>query len=94
MILQLTKVLSIMTSVYEFIGALTENLHLFALPALDQNIGAAVFKILVKVLDILCFDWKSKILGCFTDGVCNMAKRFQEILTYNAEAVVSALIGL
>jgi len=48
------------------------NLHLVAIPFHVQHTGLNMFEHLSKVLDVLCPDWKHRLIGVTTDGASNM----------------------
>jgi hypothetical protein len=77
-----------------FIASSVQNFHLFALPLLDRHTGAVMFDMITKALDILCPDWKAKLMGCSSDGARNMTGRFQGVVTRIARIVDSSLIRI
>ena len=44
------------------------NLHLLAVPMFEKNTAINQFNIIVKILDVLCTNWRNKVLGLGSDG--------------------------
>ena len=48
------------------------NMHLIACPMYESHTGDNMFALTGKILDVLCQNWKEKIIGVTTDGASNM----------------------
>ena len=48
------------------------NVHLIACPMYESHTGDNMFALTGKILDVLCQNWKEKIIGVTTDGASNM----------------------
>lgn len=57
------------------------NIHLIAAPMYASHTGDNMFALCSKILDVLCPNWKEKVIGVTTDGASNMTGRYVEIVT-------------
>ena len=57
------------------------NIHLIAAPMYESYTGDNMFALCSKILDVLCSNWKEKIIGVTTDGASNMTGRHVGIVT-------------
>lgn len=57
------------------------NIHLIAAPMYESYTGDNMFLLCSKILDVLCSNWKEKIIGVTTDGASNMTGRHVGIVT-------------
>ena len=48
------------------------NVHLIACPMYESHTGDNMFDLTTKILDVLCPNWKDKVIGVTTDGASNM----------------------
>lgn len=62
------------------------NFHLIAAPEFDRHTGENMFNLLQRLLDVICDDWKRRMIGVTTDGARDMtglvrgvASRCQEV---------------
>jgi hypothetical protein len=64
------------------------NLHVCALPFHDLHTGEAMFRMVVKLFDVLCAEWRSKLLAVSSDGARNMTGRLAEVVSRLAKAIM------
>lgn len=57
------------------------NVHALALPIVDRHTGAVMFEMLSSMLDVICADWRTKLIGVSTDGARNMTGKTSGLLT-------------
>ena len=57
------------------------DLHVMAVPLVGRHTGLNMANHAMKVLDVLCPAWKTKLIGGASDGTGNMAGRFSGALT-------------
>jgi hypothetical protein len=57
------------------------NLHIAALPIHDRHTGEVMFSMISLLLDVLCPEWKTKLLGVASDGARNMTGRNAGVVT-------------
>ena len=48
------------------------NVHLIACPMYESHTGDNMFDLTIKILDVLCPNWKDEVIGVTTNGVSNM----------------------
>jgi hypothetical protein len=57
------------------------NIHLIAAPMYVSHTGDNMFALCSKILDVLCPNWREKVIGVTTDGASNMTGRHVGIIT-------------
>ena len=68
-------------------GSAIDNLHLIAVPFQGSHTGSAMFEMLVKLFDAVCPEWRSKLIGCSTDGAANMTGHLSGVVTRIQQAI-------
>lgn len=63
------------------------NFHLAALPMHERHTGEVMFLMIVKLFDVVCPEWKTKLLGVSSDGARNMTGRFAGVVTRLGKAL-------
>ena len=48
------------------------NVHLIECPMYESHTGDTMFDLTTKILDVLCPNWKDKVISVTTDGASNM----------------------
>ena len=62
------------------------NVHLVALPIFDRKTAPVIFGLCSRFLDVVCPDWREKLLGVSTDGERTMTGRIGGVATLFASA--------
>jgi len=58
------------------------SLHVIAVPFFGRHTGEAMYNMIETIFDMLCTDWKSKIIACSTDGAANMTGHISGLVTH------------
>ena len=65
---------------FEFAGVMFD-FHLMAIPLKGTHTGLNMYEHIVKVIEIICPEWKQKLIGASTDGANSMTGRIQGTIT-------------
>ena len=57
------------------------NIHAVAIPMFDRHTGENMHKLISNFLDILCSEWRSKLIGMGTDGARSMTGALKGVTT-------------
>lgn len=57
------------------------SLHVIAVPFFGRHTGDAIYDMIETIFDVLCPDWKSKLIACSTDGAANMTGHISGLVT-------------
>lgn len=68
------------------------NWHILAVPIYERHTAEAIFEALVKLLDVLCPDWRAVIVGISTDGERKMTGRTNGVATLVAKVAKPGFI--
>lgn len=63
------------------------NVHVVALPMTERHTGSAMYSILSSMLNVICAEWRDKLLGVSTDGARNMTGRNAGLVTRMAASL-------
>ena len=63
------------------------GVHGCALPMFDRHTGEVMFDIVAKFLNVLCPEWKIRLIGVASDGARNMTGRVAGVVTRLASAM-------
>ena len=58
-----------------------QNFHLVALPIFDRHTGEVMYGMIFKLLNVICPDWKVKLIGVSSDGAANMTGQHLGVVT-------------
>ena len=57
------------------------NLHLVAVPFFDRHTAVNIFNLIVKILNVLCAEWRDRLLSVSSDGENTMTGRHGGVVT-------------
>ena len=63
------------------VNEVMHNIHLVALPMRERHTGQYMFNIVSNFFDVLCDNWKSKLIGITSDGTSSMTGHRSGVVT-------------
>ena len=57
------------------------NVHAIAIPMFDRHTGENMFNLVSTFLDVVCSDWRAKLIGVSSDGATVMTGHLQGVVT-------------
>ena len=66
---------------------------MIAVPFFGRHTGEAMYDMIETMFDVLCPDWKSKIIACSTDGAANMTGHISGLITRLSNVAYQDLPG-
>ena len=63
------------------VNEVMHNIHLVALPMRERHTGQYMFNIVSEFFDVLCENWKSKLIGIASDGTSSMTGHRSGVVT-------------
>ena len=57
------------------------NIHILAIPMFDQHTGENMFNLVNKFLNIICLNWRAKLIGVGSDGANSMTGHLKCVVT-------------
>lgn len=71
-----------------------QSLHVIAVPFFGRHTGEAMYDMIETIFDVLCPDWKSKIIACSTDGAANMTGHISGLVTRLSNVALSGFVRI
>ena len=70
------------------LDGIIHNYHVLAIPIFDRHTGENMFNLISRLLDIICPDWRTKLIAVGSDGANSMTGRLQGVVTRLEEAAM------